>query len=289
MHWCAVKQWPAGDSRLYAWMVTCWGWCCLHGEVFSWRSVQVWVWVGRTVPPAAGSGRRGDSNTARWESALSGSAAAGSTAQAQRRSPWVYRRPEHWDGKQAETLLKLLQLSKYVTVLIQVIVWKMVDIKFNNDDPSCKVLWRSLRKNKTQQRLFFRQNKHNSLGKPGNSVLAINKEFVKLTANRKPISNEKCLSLLKSGARWHYVSGESLSTGKSASAPAQPTFLTSSACIQYRRSNNSIVKEPGYEPSDAEAGRTQSRWKTHDNDTKKTKKQNSFMDTKCYIMVRKIL
>lgn len=114
-------------------------------------------------------------------------------------------------------------------------------------------------------------------------MLAIKEEFVKLTANGKPSSNEKCLSLLKSGARWHYVRGESLSTGKSASAPAQPTFLTLSACIQYRRSNNSIVKEPEYEPTYTmrKQGGQKSRWKTHDNDTKK-QKQDSFMDTKCY-------
>lgn len=52
-------------------------------------------------------------------------------------------------------------------------------------------------------------------------------------------SNERCLSALKSVLRWHYVSSESLSTGKSASAQAQPTFLTWSSCLQCRRSNNS--------------------------------------------------
>ncbi len=67
--------------------LTCWGWCCLHGEVFSWRSVQVWVWVDRGAPPAAGSGRHGGSDSALWENALSGSAAAGSGSQTQRGSP----------------------------------------------------------------------------------------------------------------------------------------------------------------------------------------------------------
>lgn len=50
-----------------------------------------------------------------------------------------------------------------------------VHVKFNDDDPSWKILRRFLVKvNKTQQRLFFRQNKHGVLGKPGNSALAIN-------------------------------------------------------------------------------------------------------------------
>ena len=115
------------------------------------------------------------------------------------------------------------------------------------------------------------------------SVLAIT-EFLELSAKRKPSSNEKCLSLLKSNARWHYASGESLSTGKSASAPAQPTFLTLRACIQYRRSKNSIVKKLEYEPSDAEAGKTQSRRKIM---IQPPPPKNCYRYTQCYIMSRK--
>lgn len=41
------------------------------------------MWVGRAAPPAAGSGRRGGSGSARSESVLSGSAAAGSDTHTQ--------------------------------------------------------------------------------------------------------------------------------------------------------------------------------------------------------------
>lgn len=67
-------------SDLVCAALTCWGWCCLRGEVFFWTSVPVWAWAARAAPHAAGSERRGGSGSALSGSAPWGSAEADSDA-----------------------------------------------------------------------------------------------------------------------------------------------------------------------------------------------------------------